>query len=135
MATSEERRFLVDILLPIDSEDPEQAVQITSTGDLRNVTGIPNLVDAIRRRGLASPGEMVHRPDYGFGLVTQLERLMTPAQGSAIQNAGRRNLLRDPRIESAAVAVSSPDDSSLTCRIDVRPLNDDERVATTITVE
>ena len=131
MPTSEERQFLVDLLIP---EDSGQTLRTTSTGDLRLVTGMPNLVGAIRRRGIANPGDMLHRPDYGFGLIGSLERLMTPAQVSAVQNAGRRNVLRDPRVETSKVTAKAVG-TTLEVRVDITAKNSDEQTSTTITVE
>ena len=131
MPTSEERKFLVDILIP---EDPDETLRTTSTGDLRTITGMPNLVGAIRRRGISNPGDMLHRPDYGFGLTDAVERLMTPAQISAVQNAGRRNVLRDPRVETSKVTAKAVG-TTLEVRVDITAKNSDEQTSTTITVE
>lgn len=139
MATTanEVRRFGRDIRLPLD---PDSALPITPTGDLQLLEGLPALDADLRRRLLASEGELVHRPDWGGGLLDKLEATVSPATLSAVQTRARRNLLDDPRVSEVKVAVrrGTPDDAdaeAFTVELAVRPRGDDEDLTFAFAVE
>ena len=132
MATNDERRFLRDLDLP---ETGDGVIRITTTGDLRDVTGIDNLKKAQRRRALTTPGSLVHRSLYGGGLELDVEEASSPASRSEAANRIRRNALRDPRVADASVTLvegtsSDPlDGSSVTATINVRARGEDTESA------
>jgi len=105
----DERHFGRDLYLPAD---PGGRLLVTPTGDLQTVAGRSNLEAALLRRLVASPGSLLHRPEYGVGVMDVLETANTPAARSQLANLARRNLLRDPRISEAkvGVALGLPDD-------------------------
>lgn len=85
-----------------------QTVKATASGDWPTISGRPNLLAAHHRRAVATPGQMVHRPLYGGGLLANVERIANPAT-LARQDVGiRQNALRDVRIQEAE-ATSSVD--------------------------
>lgn len=106
MSTAQE---LDEILYFRDGALPNGAVKPTSTGDWPAVTGRSNLVAAQKRRAVVSPGELTHRPQYGGGLTQRVENIDSEAVRFLLMNNIRVNALRDPRILSATVAVSTPD--------------------------
>lgn len=99
----DERRLGRDLALPLTADDE---LEVTATGDILSVAGRANLRRAVRRRVLTAPGTLLHRPDYGAGLVEHLELSSSPARRSGMANAIRRNLLRDARLSEARARVS-----------------------------
>lgn len=99
------RRLGTDVALPLD---PDGDIALTNTGDLATVTGVANLQTALPRRCCVSPGTLVHRPDFGGGLIDQVSAPVSIDKRSAIASDLRRNLLRDARLSEARVAVSRP---------------------------
>lgn len=99
--------LFTDLEIPVD---PDASLPITPSGDVRLVSGRPNLRGALRRRLASSPGELTHRPDYGCGVVAHVEEVSTPAARALLANDARRNLLRDPRLADARIAVRATDD-------------------------
>lgn len=97
----------------------------TPTGDLAVLSGVPNVRQALLRRMLCAPGELVWAPRHGGGLVTSLERLNSPANRLLMAQLGRANLLQDRRVASAQVTVTA--DARSVQRVSM------EIVATTVT--
>lgn len=93
----------MDIDLP---DDPDAEIVPSPTGDLPTISGRDAVLAALRRRLLTAPGTMTHRPEYGAGLVNQVERLASPGWRSSMANAARRNILRDRRVADARVRVA-----------------------------
>lgn len=106
MPTAQE---LDEILYLRDGVLPVGAVKPTSTGDWPTITGRPNLVGAHKRRAVVSQGELTHRPRYGGGLAQRVENIDSEAVRFLLMNTIRVNALRDPRVVSATVDVSTPD--------------------------
>lgn len=94
--------LLTDLKLGTDGDLVE-----TLTGDLAVLSGVPNVRQALVRRMLCAPGELVWAPRHGGGLVTSLERLNSPAQRLLMAQLGRANLLQDRRVASAQVTVTA----------------------------
>ncbi|MCI0346434.1 MAG: GPW/gp25 family protein [Chloroflexi bacterium] len=107
----DEARFGRDLEVELD---PEGGIRVTPTGDLPSVGGRDNLHAALRARALTSPSELLHRPDYGAGVLDQLEHPNTPTRRAQLANALRRNLLRDGRVTDvrASVSLGTPADSA-----------------------
>lgn len=99
------RRLGTDVELPLD---PDDDIPLTNTGDMQTVTGVANLQLALPRRCCVSPGTLVHRPDFGGGLVDQVSAPTTLDRRASIASNIRRNLLRDPRVSESRVSVSRP---------------------------
>jgi phage baseplate assembly protein W len=107
----DERRLGVDLVIPLD---PDGELAQTPTGDLPVLVGRPNLHEAMRRRLATHPGTLLHRAEYGVGIPGFLEREGTPSMRAQIENATRRNLLRDKRLSEVRVTASegTPDDAA-----------------------
>lgn len=100
-----------DLWLP---ETVDDVLRITPTGDIASLESHANLQSALRRRLGTSPGDLLHRPEYGAGVIDELERANTPARRAQLANAVRRNVLRDPRVRecTASVAAGRPGDAT-----------------------
>jgi phage baseplate assembly protein W len=92
-----------DIYAP---EDEDADLKITASGDVALIEGRANLHAGIRRRIVASPGEMIYRPEYGCGLEAYVESETTPAKMAQLANDIRRNCLRDPRLADCEASVT-----------------------------
>ena len=79
----------------------------TSTGDLAVVSGAPNLAQAVLRRLIRAPGELVWAPGYGAGLTRFIEQANTPATRLVAAQLGRRSLRQDPRVDEVDVSVTA----------------------------
>lgn len=88
------RRFGRDLVLPA----PGDAVTPTPTGDWPTVAGRPNLQAALIRRATTSPGELMHRPQYGAGVLAFLESPNADEVRARMDVVVRANLLQDPRV-------------------------------------
>lgn len=97
-------RFGRDIALP---DDPEDELQVTASGDLLLREGRPNARAALRRRLICSPGALIHRPDYGAGVLDYLELPNSLSTRTQLGNAVRRNLLADDRVGEVVVNTSA----------------------------
>lgn len=90
-----------DLVLPgLGGTDPAPP---TLTGDWPSIYGRDNLNAAVRRRLVTTPGQVVHRPEYGGGLPLFVGRLATPGERARLAAGARQNLLRDTRIGQASV--------------------------------
>lgn len=107
-----EQRWGRDLALTLPrNDDDDSPTQPTATGDWPTVAGRANLHAALRRRLVTAPGEMVSRPDYGGGLPLYVGALNSAADRASLANEARLNVLRDPRLERALVAVEEVVDS------------------------
>ena len=105
MSDIDNERFGRDIFVPID---PDGAIRVSPTGDLQTVEGYANLRAAVESCGITTPGELIHRPEYGGGLVVAVETANTPTGQSRLANQLRRALLRDSRFGTdSKLAVSA----------------------------
>lgn len=109
MSTLDTLRFGTDLDLP---DDPDEAIEVTPSGDLPLVTGRTNLRAALRRRFVVAPGTLVHRPEYGGGLPLYIERIANRRIQSQLATALRRNALRDSRIRDATITVAAVADAA-----------------------
>lgn len=106
------RQLLVPAPSPVATAtiDPDKVFEIdvkltangsieTAGGDLSTVSGVPNLVQALRNRISTETGELIYHPDYG----TKIRRVMGVVNGptAALLAAqyGREGVLGDPRIQ------------------------------------
>lgn len=132
----DEQRFGRDLFVPLD---PGESIRVTPTGDLPSQAGAENYRAAIGARAITSPGDLLHRPTYGAGLLDQIETASTPAGRARLANTLRRGLLADPRTKDARVTVSAglPDDPSrdgtVTVDLAVQPRGQDETISLTLT--
>jgi hypothetical protein len=115
--TSQTRRLGTDLDLPLD---PNEAIRVTPTGDLPVLSGRPNVQAAQRRRALVAPGGLVHRGDYGGGMVLELGQPGTPSRRTRLANQIRRNALRDTRIDEARVEVGGGPPGGLLVSLAIR---------------
>ena len=93
----------VDLALPLT---PDGSVPVTSTGDLALVRGRECLHHGQLARIYASPGELVHRPEYGSGLLDLVEQNASPEILARSAAQIKRSALSDSRLSDAEVSVS-----------------------------
>lgn len=138
MAAIDEIRFGRDVFVPLD---PESAVRVTPTGDLPTIAGYANLSHALEAMALTVPGDLVHRPTYGGGLVEEVEAEGTPASRARAANRLRTSARADARIREATVSVTvgAPGDparpGAVTAALSVIPVGDSVAVPVSVTVE
>ena len=73
-----------------------------SGGNLQTVSGLENLRQAILRRLVTTPGQLVHRPLYGAGLPRFQNAPNTLDTRRTMSTIIEEQILRDPRIESVS---------------------------------
>jgi len=78
----------------------------SASGDLRLVSGMDNLVSALRRRLLSLSGELAYHPEYGTHLYQQLGRPADAVVERLVEMEVRQAILSDPRIESVESLVA-----------------------------
>jgi hypothetical protein len=96
-------RLLTDLDLPID---PDDDLVPTAGGDLPTLSGRPNLIAAISRRLVTSPGSMLYRPTYGCGVLGYLGQANSPAVRAKLGTVIRANLLLDRRLKDVSVSLA-----------------------------
>lgn len=84
----------------------------TGTGDIDTIRGLDNVKDAIIRRIMTRPGSLVHRPDYGAGLIDFQGAPLTLATKQEIASRISNNLKRDPRVVSLKGVLFNYEDRS-----------------------
>lgn len=125
----EERLLLRDGVLPAN----RATFLATSTGDWPSIAGRDNFVEAHKRRAVTTPGDLVHRPLYGGGLVLAIGRLDTDTQRALVRNSIRTNALRDPRTGEVVVSTSGDDNIANFIYVDMEltPLRSSDLTART----
>lgn len=98
----EARRYGRDLALPSGPVRP------TASGDWPVLEGRPCLVAGLLDRAATSPGELVHRPQYGAGATEFVESIGTPAKQAELVGRIRLNLIRDGRLSEVAVRIAMP---------------------------
>jgi phage baseplate assembly protein W len=74
------------------------------TASLTVVSGRKALAQAVARRWITHPGDLVYDPDYGFGLLSYVSGAM---QSTGVIAAGLvAEALKDERVEACTVQVS-----------------------------
>lgn len=96
-------RFGTDMVLPGIGE----VVKPTASGDWPLQSGRVNLLDAHVRRASVAPGQMVHRPLYGGGLLLFVEEIASPTVLAQMEVSIRLNAFRDPRVADVITASDS----------------------------
>lgn len=133
----QERRLFRDLVLPGVGDD----VQVTTSGDWPSLAGRQNLHAAHQRRAVATSGELVHRPDYGAGLLLHLEDIGSLTTRTQMTVDVRQNALRDDRLEEITVVAflgtaEDPDRvEAVTIQLDLRPRGEEESDVVTVVVE
>lgn len=80
---------------------------LASGGRAPTVSGRANIRQVLENIASVAPGELIHRPNYGGGLVESLETLNTPANQARALTMMRDAILRDPRFVDASLALSN----------------------------
>lgn len=70
----------------------------SARGDLTPISGIDNLRESIYRRLVTSPGELIHRPNYGVGIRKFLNRPANESNKRELENLIKMNILNEKRI-------------------------------------
>ena len=92
-----------DLAIPDNADDD---ALVTPSGDLALASGRDALRRGLRRRVLASPGDLIHRPTFGAGVVDFLETALTLGRTSELGNRVRRQALQDVRVADARLVTS-----------------------------
>lgn len=71
----------------------------TAVGSVKHITGLDNLREAIYRRVITVPGEVIHRPQYGVGIRKFLNKPCTEANQAELTNLIKLNIRNEERIE------------------------------------
>ena len=74
------------------------------TSGLTTVSGRKALAQAVARRWITHPGDLIDAPDYGFGLLSYLSGAMQST--NAIASGLVAEALKDERVESCTVDVT-----------------------------
>lgn len=98
------KRFGRDLFM---DEDQDARLQITATGDLQMIAGKENVDASLRRRVTTSPGELLHRAEYGAGIEEYVSEGNTAINRSLVANKLRDNLLKDTRIKDVTISVAA----------------------------
>ena len=113
-----EARWGRDLVL-IDCE--AGGVSATATGDWPTVAGRSNLHEAHRRRAITSPGELLHRPEYGAGLVLSVGHVANTQRLIQAANALRTNAARDRRVADVRASVTLDDTDRVIAELSIQP--------------
>lgn len=124
-----EARWGRDLVL-IDCEVGE--VPATSTGDWPTIAGRANLHEAHRRRAVTAPGELLHRPEYGAGLVLAVGTVARTHHLIQAANALRTNAARDPRVGDVKATVALDGSDRVIADLAIQPRGEPD--AETVTV-
>jgi len=85
--------------------------QVTPTGDLDIISDLANIKQALLRRILTIPGTLMHRPNYGCGILGFQGAPMTIAVQRQIAQKIAQNLPQDPDVNSVTSVNVSTDDA------------------------
>lgn len=120
----QERSFLRDIAFV------EGDFGATASGDLAIAEGFTNLRQAFYNRMITLAGTLLHRPQYGAGLPSLQNEIMSVSRRQQIANQMEENLLRDGRfgeIVSVTFDENQPDDT-LVLTVTYRPAGGGEEI-------
>lgn len=92
---------------------------LLNNGQAPVVSGRPNIRQVIEHIVSTSPGELIHRPNYGGGLTESIGTLNSPSNQARALNKLRDAILRDPRFQDVSLALSNGPTPG-TVRIQVR---------------
>lgn len=124
-----EARWGRDLVL-IDCEVGD--VPATATGDWPTIAGRENLHEAHRRRATTSPGELLHRPEYGGGMVLFLGVPSSPAELARLGAQLRINAARDRRVGDVKVTAALDSERRVIVDLAIQPRGEPD--ADTITI-
>lgn len=128
-AALDAERYGRDLLLP-----DARGVKVTRSGDWPAISGVPNLLSAHRRRAATAAGQVVHRPEYGGGLLLYLEEPSDLTTRTRAANEVRANALRDRRVSEVGVTSFIDDHDRVVIELTLHPRGD-EPVTTSVTLE
>lgn len=97
----------------------------TSNGDLGTVSGLANYKLALFHRLITTPGDYVHRPTYGVGILRYQNGLSSFAKQQELATKIKEQFLLDPRTQSvSSVSIANSDENpQLTVvRVSVKPI-------------
>ena len=72
----------------------------------RYATGLRVVAEAVYRRLITRPGELLDDPSYGFDVAGYLGGVTSPAEIARLPGLIRQELQKDGRVETAEVEVS-----------------------------
>jgi hypothetical protein len=87
-------------------EDLAWPFDLDETGDLRGVSGIPNVESAMTARAITGKREIPHRPNYGLDVEDLQGGPNCEEENSALEARLLDQYQRDPRIENVRVDVA-----------------------------
>jgi len=103
-----------DIHEPLEA-DRESA----GTYDLQAVTGDELVRQRVRRGLLTSPGELVHRPEWGAGLIEYQNETATLSRRQELVQQADRFIKSLAFVDDHQVAVTESDDGAFLIRVTV----------------
>lgn len=106
----------------LDIEHRDDFIREEGAGDINTIEGLENVKEALRRRLITRPGEVVHRPEYGVGLPDYLNAPATLPVKQALAAKIATQFARDPRVQEILgiqmeTTDFSPDKTVITVRV------------------
>lgn len=96
--------------------------RVSPYGDLETVTGIDGLLLRIDRMLATSPGEILHRPEFGIGIHRFLNQSNTADNVAKLVNEIRRNLASDPDIERVLKVTAQRSEDEVRVDVFIKPV-------------
>jgi len=98
--------------LGTDLRHEKDFVKTASGGDLQTISGLDNMKAAVLRRIMTTPGDVIHRPNYGVGLPLYQNAPNTAETRRQLASLIEEQLLQDPRIEDVESVSFTNTDSN-----------------------
>jgi phage baseplate assembly protein W len=91
----------------------------TAKGDLQTISELDNIKQAIYLRLITSPGEIIHRQDFGVGIKSFMNKPCTDNNKQRLINKIKLNLIREKRINKINKIVCDWNESLVSVTINV----------------
>lgn len=91
---------------PFGTSSPLGTLQIDSSGDYANDSGVSYFYKRVTRRATVGLGEFLHLPDYGFTIPEKT--ILRPSDIRRLQARATQQILREPDCVSCQVVISTP---------------------------
>ena len=103
-------------------------------GDLQMISGLRNLVQALRHRYATPKGSLVQHPQYGCGLDNYLGLMREPWFDMLVSIEARLTALRDPRIAQVTAMTASATGDTMDVEFSAITTDDEQFPSTRVTV-
>lgn len=101
---SESNQIVPGEVFGIDIQLSKNGLLMDASGDLLNISGTKNLLQAIKNAIATDLGELIFHPDYGCALRTLIGEDANGPNTLLARNFARRTVENDPRIDSTETA-------------------------------